>query len=127
MDGNKSTASLAAYYAILVVFGAMMLVPDPTGMLNVLVAIAALGIVGVALIDGSVRELRPGIGALYAFGIIASVGVWILQNYLLASEVYGTVVEIIAVLSLPVLLGTYLVARHRGTDGYRSLAHRTRE
>ncbi|MDF9746325.1 hypothetical protein NDI89_12105 [Natrinema sp. S1CR25-10] len=122
---GKNSASLAAYYAILVAFGAMLLVPDPTGALNVLVAIAGLGIVGVALIDGSVRELRPGIGALYAFGIVASVGVWALQDPLWASEVYGTVVEVIAVLSLAVLLGTYLIARHRGTGGDRSLADRT--
>lgn len=126
MGGCKSVVALTANYAILVVFGALIAIPDATGMLNVLVGVVALGIVGCALIDGSLRELRWGIGALYVFGIVASIGVWVTREQLRASEVYGTVLEAIAVLSVAVLLGTYLVVRRRGTDGERPLAHRAR-
>ncbi|WP_152423093.1 hypothetical protein [Natrinema versiforme] len=100
-------------YAIFVVFGGLVVVPDPTMALSIPVSGIGLVAVGYARIDGSLPELGWGIAALYAFGIAASIGIWAVRSRLAESGLYGAAVLAVATLSIAALLGPYLIARGR--------------
>ncbi|MFC6764144.1 hypothetical protein [Natrinema soli] len=117
MAGDHRPKVLALGYVPLVAFAAFIAVPDATMVLNLLVLPAYLAVVAYALRDGTLPELGWGIAALYAYGIIVSFGFSAVQEPLLDAELYGDVLLAIAVLSIAVLVGTYLTARRREDVG----------
>ena len=111
-------------YAILVVFGAMIVVPDPTMALNLLVAIAGLAAVGYAAVDGSLRELRWGIAAMYAVLVAVAFIERLARDALLERGLYEHALFGTAVLAVSVLVGAYLLVRRRSASAGPPLAFR---
>ncbi|OVE83972.1 hypothetical protein [Natronolimnobius baerhuensis] len=114
MAPTLSDGLLALLYAVLVLIGAMLVIPDPTLVFNFLVGIVGLSVVGYALVDGSLRDLGWGIAALYVVGIIVAVLESAARETLLETGLYGGVLQGTVVIAVCSLLGTYLTVRRRG-------------
>ena len=114
MPPELSDGPLALLYAILVLSWATIFVPDPTGALGLPVGFAGLALVGYALLDDSLRELRWGVVALYAVGIAVALLEWLARDALLERGLYEYVLPGTAILAVCGLFGTYLLVRRRG-------------